>query len=94
MNVLKDPDFLFTLLAAVMKRNGGDLEILEEDLLAVDMSEAVALHYDPVEGKIILKFLSAEKLSKTLAKQASTMPQDYTPPALSLVPELEDDEEE
>jgi ribosomal protein L12E/L44/L45/RPP1/RPP2 len=93
MNVLKDPDFLFTLLAAVMKRNGGDLEILEEDLMSVDMTEAVALHYDPIEGKITLKFLSGEELSEKLSQQSVSL-SGQNPPGLALVPELEDDEEE
>jgi ribosomal protein L12E/L44/L45/RPP1/RPP2 len=93
MNVLKDPDFLFTLLAAVMKRQGGELEIFEDDLLAVDMTEAVSLYYDPVEGKIILKFIAGDQLSDALARSSAS--NAAAPPrGLSLVPELEDDEEE
>ena len=95
-NVLKDPDFLFTLLAAVMKRTGeGKLEITEEDVLAVDMSEAVALHYDRQNGLIILSFVSAEELAKR--NRAADYLKDRlakTPPQLKLVPELEDDEDE
>ncbi len=85
-NVLKDPDFLFTLLAAIMKRTDeGQVEITEEEILAVDMSEAVGLHYDRETGKIILKFISAAEL----AARAGLFPD---PPRLKLVPEFEDDE--
>ena len=64
-NILKDPDFLFTLLAAVMKRQGeGKLEISEEDIMAVDMTEAVGLQYDRESGLITLKFISAEELAE------------------------------
>ena len=87
-NVLKDPDFLFTLLAAIMKRTDeGQIVITEEEVLAVDMTEAVGLHYDRATGKIILKFISAAEL----ASRASHIPD---PPRLKLVPEFEDDEGE
>jgi hypothetical protein len=85
-NILKDPDFLFTLLAAVMKRsNRGKLTISEEDILAVDMTEAVGLHYDRVNGEITLSFITAQELSER-SNQAKE------PPRLKLVPELEDNE--
>lgn len=87
-NILKDPDFLFTLLAALMKRNGGRLEITEDDILAVDMSEAVGLHYDRQNGLIVLKFISADELA------ARARGIDSSPPRLKLVPELEDTEDE
>jgi hypothetical protein len=86
-NILKDPDFLFTLLAAVMKRQGeGKLEISEEDIMAVDMTEAVGLQYDRESGLITLKFISAEEL----AERTSTTEQ-ADPPRLRLVPEFEDE---
>ena len=85
-NVLKDPDFLFTLLAALIKREGGRLEITEDDVLSVDMSEAVGLHYDRERSVITLKFVSAEELALRYTK-----PQ--TPPRLKLVPEFEDEDE-
>lgn len=83
-NILKDPDFLFTLLAAVMKRsNRGKLTISEEDILAVDMTEAVGLHYDRTNGEITLSFITAEELSERTAAKKD-------PPRLTLVPEFED----
>jgi len=96
MNVLKDPDFLFTLLASIMKRDGGAIKILEKDLLAVDMTEAVALHYDQETGTITLKFISAEQLADSLPKQSVSKDKlsALGPPGLRLVPELEDDEGE
>ena len=96
-NILKDPDFLFTLLAAIMKRSGeGKLEIYEEDILAVDASEAVGLQYDRDTGRITLKFISADELeARTNALDELYDRVDnarINPPRLKLVPELEDDE--
>ena len=97
-NVLKDPDFLFTLLAAIMKRCGeGKLVISDEDILAVDAAEAVGLQYDRDTGKITLKFISAEEL----AARSNALDELHTrvdnsrsnPPRLKLVPELEDNDE-
>ena len=87
-NILKDPDFLFTLLAALMKRDGGKIEITEDDVLAVDMSEAVGLHYDRENSVITLKFVSAEELAM---RYSETPP---SPPRLQLVPEFEDEDEQ
>jgi hypothetical protein len=85
-NVLKDPDFLFTLLAAIMKRSAsGKLSITEEDILAVDMAEAVGLQYDRVTGTVTLSFITADEL-------AARIPESKEPPRLKLVPEFEDDE--
>lgn len=96
MNILKDPDFLFTLLASVMKREGGEIKISDKDLLAVDMTEAVALHYDQETGTITLRFISAEQLTDSLGKQSTAKDKlsALGPPGLRLVPELEDDEGE
>ena len=94
-NILKDPDFLFTLLAAVMKRDGGTLELTEDDILSVDMSEAVALHYDRTTGTVILKFLSAKEIfNRQRAVDHLQEKIDAATPRLKLVPELEDDEDE
>ena len=86
-NVLKDPDFLFTLLAALMKRDGGKIELTEDDVLAVDMDEAVGLHYDRENSVITLRFVTAKELALRY-----TEPTD--PPRLKLVPEFEDGDEQ
>ena len=83
-NILKDPDFLFTILAAIMKRDGGEIVLSEDDVLAVNMTEAVGLHYDRESSVITLKFITAEEL-------AERMKEPLPPPRLELVPEFEDD---
>lgn len=83
-NILKDPDFLFTILAAIMKRDGGEIVLSEDDVLAVNMTEAVGLHYDRESSVITLKFITAEEL-------AERMKEPLPPPRLKLVPEFEDD---
>ena len=59
-NVLKDPDFLFTYLRLWWSATVEKIELTEEDVLAVDMSEAVGLHYDRENSVITLKFVTAE----------------------------------
>ena len=84
-NILKDPDFLFTILAAIMKRDGGEIVLSEDDVLAVNMTEAVGLHYDRESSVITLKFITPEELGER-------MKEPLPPPRLKLVPELEDDD--
>jgi hypothetical protein len=79
-NVLKDPDFLFTLLAAIMKRSGeGKLVISDEDILAVDAAEAAE--------ELAARSNALDELHTRVDNSRSN------PPRLKLVPELEDNDE-
>lgn len=82
-NILKDPDFLFTIVATILKKYGGIIKLSEEDVLAVDMSDALGMKYDRDTGVITLRFVSADQI-KSQSKSSSSR--------LKLVPELEDDD--
>ena len=54
---LGDPKYLFTLLTAIVKRDGGRLVITEEDMLKVSSKDMVTLAYDRKSRSIILQSL-------------------------------------
>ena len=54
---LGDPKYLFTLLTAIVKRDGGRLVITEEDMLKVSSKDMVTLAYDRKNRSIILQSL-------------------------------------
>ena len=54
---LSDPKYLFTLLTAIVKKDGGRLEITEEDMMKVTSKDMVTLAYDRKNKTIILQSL-------------------------------------
>lgn len=52
---LDDPEYLFSLLVAVVKKNGGKLTITEEELKNVSKGDLVGMYYEPKTGNLILK---------------------------------------
>ena len=55
---LKDPEYLFTLLTAIVKKHGGELTMTEEDFLCVTTQDLVGLFVDPKNNEITLKVLN------------------------------------
>ena len=55
---LKDPDWLFTVLTALVKKEGGSLRIHDKDMIEVTKKDVVGLFYDKKESCIILKLVS------------------------------------
>ena len=62
---LGDPKYLFTLLTAIVKRDGGRLVITEEDMLKVSSKDMVTLAYDRKNRSIILQSLRDRPWSPT-----------------------------
>lgn len=52
---LDDPEYLFSLLVAVVKKNGGKLTITEEELKNVSKGDLIGMYYEPKTGNLILK---------------------------------------
>jgi len=52
---LNNPKYLFTILAALVKKNGGKLIITKEDLEAVIKSDLITMSVDPETSSIIFK---------------------------------------
>ena len=68
---LSDPKYLFTLLTALVKKEGGRIEITEEDMVKVTREDMVTLSYDREERKIILLSL------RDTAWQSDDNPEEY-----------------
>jgi len=54
---LSDPKYLFTLLTAIVKKQGGRIEVTEEDMTKVTTKDMVTLSYDIKSRTIILQSL-------------------------------------
>jgi len=52
---LDDKEYLFAMLAAIVKRSGGELRISEEELANLRQSDVIALLYDTKTGEVVLR---------------------------------------
>jgi len=51
---LEDKDMLFTLLTAILKKNGGEIRISEDEMDSVTKRDMVMMYYDKGQKEIIL----------------------------------------
>jgi hypothetical protein len=52
---LDDKEYLFAMLAALVKREGGELRISEEEISKLQTSDVIALLYDTKTGEVVLR---------------------------------------
>jgi len=52
-SVLKNRDHLFTFLTAIVKKNGGEIRLTEEEIIRVQKSDLVSLTYDLEKKELI-----------------------------------------
>jgi len=52
---LQDPEYLFSILTALVKKNGGKIEITEEEMKSVSKGDLIGMYYEPETGTLILK---------------------------------------
>tara|TARA_B100001029_G_C14912139_1_gene367131 strand:+ start:203 stop:430 length:228 start_codon:yes stop_codon:yes gene_type:complete len=65
-SALQDEDMLFTLLTAIVKLNGGEIRISEDEMDSVTIKDMVMLYYDKPNKELILSthFLQNPSLNK------------------------------
>ena len=44
---LQDPDYLFSLLTMLVKKNGGKITITEEEMKNVSTGDLIGMYYEP-----------------------------------------------
>lgn len=69
---LSDSEWLFTVLTALVKKNGGELKITQETILDVSKKDFVGLFWDKRDGSILLKLISPGDLGVTLHRNDNT----------------------
>ncbi len=62
MAKLSDNKYVFTLLTALIKREGGELRLPEGDLISVTKEDVVTLLYDKNTEEIVLRVADSKKL--------------------------------
>jgi len=52
---LQDPEYLFSILTALVKKNGGKIELTEEEMKSVSKGDLIGMYYEPETETLILK---------------------------------------
>jgi hypothetical protein len=60
--LLNDPQYLFVMLTAIVKKYGGEITITKSDLSCVTKSDMVSLSVNPKTQDIILKAVTLGSL--------------------------------
>ena len=65
---LQDPEYLFSIVTMLVKKNGGKITITEEGMKNVSKGDLIGMYYEPKTGNLVLKEVDAEDML-----QATTM---------------------
>ncbi len=68
---LQDPEYLFSILTMLVKKNGGKITITEEEMKNVSTGDLIGMYYEPKTGNLILKEVDPEDML-----QATSMVRD------------------
>jgi len=52
---MKDPEYLFSILAAIVKKNGGFLRLTQEEIEAVSKNDIIGMYFEPETNSIVFK---------------------------------------
>jgi len=70
---MQDPDFLFSVLAMLVKKNGGNITITEKEMKDISKGDLIGMYYEPETGDLILKQVDKNDMLK-----ATSMVRDNT----------------
>jgi ABC-type lipopolysaccharide export system ATPase subunit len=59
---LNDPEYLFSIVTMLVKKNGGKITITEEEMKNVSKGDLIGMYYEPKTGNLILKEVEAEDM--------------------------------
>lgn len=52
---MKDPEYLFSILAAIVKKNGGFLRLTQEEIEAVSKNDIIGMYFEPETNSLVFK---------------------------------------
>lgn len=61
---MQDPEFLFNVVAMLVKKNGGKITITEQEMKEISKGDLIGMYYEPKTGNLILKQVEPEDVMK------------------------------
>ena len=74
---LNDPEYLFSMLTALVKKNGGFIKITKEELRSVTKGDLIGMYYEPKTDAIILKTVDPKDMMQAASIVQSKKEDSY-----------------
>tara|TARA_A100000164_G_C21610157_1_gene631737 strand:+ start:354 stop:596 length:243 start_codon:yes stop_codon:yes gene_type:complete len=74
---LQDPEYLFSLLTILVKKNGGKIVISEEDQKNISKGDLIGMYYEPKTKSLIIKEVDAEDMLKATNMVSDKIDEQY-----------------
>tara|TARA_Y100001963_G_C6759080_1_gene438454 strand:+ start:445 stop:687 length:243 start_codon:yes stop_codon:yes gene_type:complete len=74
---LNDPEYLFSMLTALVKKNGGFIKITKEELKSVTKGDLIGMYYEPKTDAIILKTVDPKDMMQAASIVQSKKEDSY-----------------
>ena len=59
---LQDPEYLFSILTILVKKNGGKIILTDEEIKNVSKGDLIGMYFEPKTGNLILKEVDPQDL--------------------------------
>ena len=59
---LQDPEYLFSIITILVKKNGGKIVLTEEEMRSVSKGDLIGMYFEPKTGNLILKEVNKEDM--------------------------------
>ena len=59
---LQDPEYLFSIVTMLVKKNGGKIVITEDEMKNVSKGDLIGMYYEPKTGNLVLKEVDPEDM--------------------------------
>jgi hypothetical protein len=59
---LQDPEYLFSIITMLVKKNGGKITLTEAEMKSVSKGDLIGMYYEPKTGNLILKEVEPEDM--------------------------------
>jgi hypothetical protein len=74
---LQDPEYLFSLLTILVKKNGGQITLTEEEIKSVSKGDLIGMYFEPKTGNLILKEVNSEDMLRARSLINDTVDETY-----------------
>ena len=74
---LKDPEYLFSIITMLIKKNGGKITLTEEEMSNVSKGDLIGMYYEPKTGSIILKEVEPEDMLQATSMVRDNIDKEY-----------------
>ena len=79
MSYLNDPEYLFNILTILVKKNGGQIVLTEEEMRSVSKGDLVGMYFEPKTGNLILKEVEPKDMlqATSMVREQDTDKKEY-----------------